>query len=286
MLKQTLLAFTVLGFAGTAAAADITNPFFLPESLHMASVTSFDFARAQRKSNGTTTTVNTPGTVAPVVTGTDAENTRVYGKLLTEKLQFGILNNLALIGEVGKTWLKGKDRLDGTSAKWHNDLDWNAGLAWNILHCNTKLQVSSVYGQEAPRNPQRSVLDHQGTYKYFDTEVKLGYQFKTFLPYVTFNVHTPVAQTEQDRLNKWSYNGKVGVYQGKCGVWSLDTALAWKFDRTAEHARTLAAEAEASYYLTKNMTVGVYGSYMLDGKAKNHTDLYDKTVGARLRLYF
>ena len=153
----------------------------------------------------------------------------------------------------------------------------------NILSCNTKLQLSSVYGQEAPG---RSNLPHQGTYKYFDTEVKLGYQFKTFLPYVTFNVHTPVAQTDQERLNKWSYDGKIGVYQGKCGVWALDTALAWAFDRSDAHARTLTAEAEASYYLTKNMTLGVYGSYMLDGKAKYNTDIYGKTVGARLRLYF
>ena len=277
MLKQTLLAFTVLGVAGSAAAADITNPFFLPEAMHVNSVTSFDFARTQRKSKGAVVEA-LPGSTGPATTVEGAQNTRSYEKIATEKLQFGILNNLALIGEIGKTWLKGKDLLEGDSGKWHNDLDWNAGLAWNILSCGTKLQVSSVYGQDAP--------GEKGTYKYFDTGVKLGYQFKTFLPYVTFNVHTPVGQTNQDRLNKWSYNGKVGVYQGKCGVWALDTALAWAFDRTAEHGRYLSAEAEASYYLTKNMTLGVYGSYMLDGKAKGQTDVYDKTVGARLRLYF
>ena len=256
MLKQTLLAFTVLGFAGTAAAADITNPFFLPESMHVNSVTAFDYSHGHAKN--------------------DFGSERDYNKALTEQLQFGIVNNLAVIGELSKDWTKTKTAF-GTE-KDHNDLDWNAGLAWNILHCNTKLQLSSVYGQDAP--------GVKGTYKYFDTEVKLGYQFKTFLPYATFNVHTPVAQTRDGRTNKWGFNGKVGVYQGKCGVWALDTALAWAFDRTAAHARTLTAEAEASYYLTKNMTVGVYGSYMLDGKAKGNTDLYDKTVGARLRLYF
>lgn len=257
MLKQTLLAFTVLGFAGTAAAADITNPFFLPESLHVASVTSFDYAAARAKN--------------------DAESARSYGKAVTEELQFGILNNLALIGGIEKDWTKLKDRTTGRSYKEHNDLDWEAGLAWNILHCNTKLQLSSVYGQEDP--------GVKGTYKYFDTTAKLGYQFKTWLPYATFTVHTPVAQTKHGREDRWSYNGKVGVYQGKCGVWALDTALAWEFDRT-DHSRYLTAEAEASYYLTKNMTLGVYGSYMLDGKAKNDTDVYGKQVGARLRLYF
>ena len=258
MLKQTLLAFTVLGFAGTAAAADITNPFFLPKALHVASVTSATFDRAQIKG--------------------DLGNDRIYGKAIEEKLQFGILNNLAIIGGIEKDWAREKDLTLNASEKYHNDLDWEAGLAWNILTCKTKLQVSSVYGQEAP--------GVKGTYKYFDTQVKLGYQFQKFLPYVTFNVHTPVAQTEEGHEDSWSYNGKVGVYQGKCGVWSLDTALAWAFDRTDRHARTLSAEAEASYYLTENVTVGVYGSYMLDGKAKGNADVYDKTVGARLRLYF
>ena len=253
MLKQTLLAFTILGVAGTAAAADITNPFFLPESMHVNSITSFDYDHGHVKQAGA--------------------SDRSYDKTLTEQLQFGILNNLALIGQIDKEWNRSK-----FLGKFHNDLDWNAGLAWNILDCNAKLQLSSVYGQDDP--------GVKGTYKYFDTELKAGYQFKTMLPYVTFNVHTPVAQTNQGRTDRWSYNGKVGLYQGKCGVWSLDTALAWAFDRTARHARTLSAEAEASYYLTKNMTLGVYGSYMLDGKAKGQTDLYDKSVGARLRLYF
>ncbi|MBQ3695631.1 MAG: hypothetical protein II938_01500 [Alphaproteobacteria bacterium] len=258
MLKQTLLAFTVLGFAGTAAAADITNPFFLPEGGHVASVTSGTFSESTFKDN-------------------DGWRNRDYTKVATEQLAFGIVNNLAIIGEVSKDWTKTK-WADGTSSKDHNDLDWNAGLAWNILHCNTKLQVSSVYGQDAP--------GVKGTYKYFDTEVKLGYQFKTFLPYATFKVHTPVAQTSEWRTNKWGYSGKVGVYQGKCGVWALDTALAWAFDRTDSHTRTLTAEAEASYYLTKNMTVGIYGSYLLDGKTKWADHMYDKAVGARLRLYF
>ena len=222
MLKQTLLAFTVLGFAGSAAAADITNPFFLPESLHVASVTSGSFTKATHKGDG--------------FAG------REYDKVATEQLQFGILNNLAIIGGIEKYWTK--EKFGGVSEKDRNDLDWNAGLAWNILSCNTKLQLSSVYGQEAPGRTK-------GTYKYFDTALKLGYQFKTFLPYVSLNVVTPVAQTSRD--NRWNYTGRAGVYQGKCGVWSLDTNLAMNFDR-ADHSHDLTANAEASYYLAKNVT--------------------------------
>ena len=269
MLKQTLLAFTVLGFAGTAAAADITNPFFLPEAMHVASVTSADFLEVRIKPHG------------------EPLSERGYTKSLTEELQFGILNNLALIGGIKKDWTKAKEAHGvGKSEKDKNDLDWEAGLAWNILHCNTKLQLSSVYGQEAP-----GVGTGMGTYKYFDTELKLGYQFKTFLPYISGSVVTPVGQ--KSRANRWNYTTKVGVYQGKCGVWGLDTGITVNFDR-ADHSRYVTADAEASYYLTKNMTLGVYGSYVLDAREKKGTfsdnyvgaDIYGKSVGARLRLYF
>jgi len=260
MLKQILLTFTVLGVAGSAAAADITNPFFLPKSLHVNSITSADYSVQQIKYSGS--------------------NGRIYTKDLTEQLKFGILDSLSVIGEVSKDWAKRKDRITGLSEKEHNDLDWNAGLAWNILCCGTKLQLSSVYGQNTPNHRSK------GTYKYFDTELKAGYQFKTFLPYVTLNVHTPVAQTVVNEQGNWSYSGKIGTYQGKCGVWGLDTALVWGFDRTANHMRSLSAEAEASYYLAKNMTVGVYGSYMLKGDGKFDSDWYNKSLGARLRLYF
>ncbi len=272
MLKQTLLAFTVLGFAGSAAAADITNPFFLPEEMHVASVTSFDYNHGHQKATA----------------GDQSLSIRTYNKQATEQLQFGILNNLAIVGGISKSWDRATtsvfDRNDGPifngTDKSHNNLDWEVGLAWNILHCDTKLQVSSVYGQEEPGHGR-------GAYKYIDTTAKLGYQFKTWLPYATFTVRTPVAQSKKfGHEDRWSYNGKVGVYQGKCGVWGLDTALVWAFDRTDRHMRTLTAEAEASYYLTKNVTLGVYGSYMLDGKAKHDTDIFDKSVGARLRLYF
>ena len=270
MLKQTLLAFTVLGFAGSAAAADITNPFFLPESLHVSSVTSASFSERDYKDKNWFKAL------------------RTYTKAATEQLAFGVLNNLAVIGSLAKDWNKEKDR-EGTFDTWKykNDLDWTAGLAWNILHCNTKLQLSSVYGQITPNHWSK------GTYKFFDTEVKFGYQFKTVLPYATFGVHTPVAQTTKgysaDRVfngkDRWNYNGKIGLYQGKCGVWALDTALAVDFNRQS-HSRRLTAEAEASYYLTKNATLGIYGSYLLDAHVKSDPKVHEKTAGARLRLYF
>ena len=105
---------------------------------------------------------------------------------------------------------------------------------------------------------------------------------------MTGGVEIPVAQKSGIKGiagNKLIYNTKIGVYQGACEVWSLDTGLRLVYDENRE-ARTLTAEAEASYYLRHNVTVGVYGSYLLDGASKYSTDIYDKAVGARLRMFF
>ena len=42
MLKQTLAVITTLSVIGSAAAADITNPFHLPQKNQIGSITSID----------------------------------------------------------------------------------------------------------------------------------------------------------------------------------------------------------------------------------------------------
>ena len=51
MLKQTLLAFSILAVAGTAAAADITNPFYLPQKGQLGSITTVGYDRNEIKND-------------------------------------------------------------------------------------------------------------------------------------------------------------------------------------------------------------------------------------------
>ena len=263
MFKKALFAFSILSIAGTAAAADITNPFYIARKGQVGSVTMLARERGQFKSK--------------------YEFTTEQRVVAVEELQLGLTDSVAVIGSFGNTWNKWKALWSGDDAphSHHDDenIQWSAGLAWNILQGPTNWQVSAKYGQDRQKN-------FSGEYKYIATETKLGYRFKKALPYISGAIEIPVAQKSGVKGvagDKLIYNTKAGVYQGQCEVWSLDTGVRLKYDENQESS-VITAEAEASYYLTPTTTVGIFGTYALDGKSKYSTDVREKSIGAR--LYF
>ena len=263
MLKQTFVTFMLL-VAGMVHAEDITNPFYLPDQKQVGLVTSAAVKRYVEK-NAT-------------------ENAKSRRLLVKEDVQIGLTDSLALIGALGNIWDKWQASWDKpawtTRTDWEN-FQWDAGLAWNVLKGPARLQVSAKYGQNRLQN-------FAGEYKYATGEVMFGYQFKRLLPYITGSIEVPIGQKSGLKGyagDKLIYDTKVGVYQGSCEKWSLDTGVRLKYDENLE-SRTVLAEAEASYYLTPRISMGIYGSYMLDGRAKYGHNLYEKELGARLRLFF
>lgn len=260
MLKQILLASCVLGLASSVAAADITNPFYLPTKGQMGSITSAGFEKLQIKNEFFTA--------------------KEYSTIVDEELRYGLTDTLALIGAVGNTFVKAKT-VGYVSENRDENMAWRTGLAWNILTKAFKLQATLLYGQD-------KLYSTDGEYKYAAGQIKFGYQFDKFLPYVLVAEELPIAQAKGN--DKPVYTAKVGLYQGKCNVWSLDTGIRWTHSEDGISAiseiNAYTAEAEASYYLAKNTTIGVYGTYTFEGTAKYDTDVYDKSVGVRLRWFF
>lgn len=264
MLKKSLLMLSVMSMATAATAADITNPFYLAQDGQFGSVTSVETARVV------------------------AKNVQDYSKsnpiIATEEVRYGLTDTVALKMSFGNVWDKWKANWTDVpyeTEKDNENIQWSAGLGWNVLSGPTRLQLSAEYGQNRLQN-------FDGEYKYVAGQAKVGYQFKTFLPYVSGGVEIPVGQKSGIKGiagDKFMYSAKAGVYQGKCEVWALDTGVRMTYDENTE-ARLVTAEAEASVYLTPNTAIGVYGTYALDGKAKYDTDIYEKSVGARLRLFF
>lgn len=266
MLKQTLIALGVLAVAGTAAAADITNPFYLPTKGHVGSITSANYSRFQYKDSR----------------DIFDDNFRLYTVNVNEELQYGLTDSLALVAGLGNTFAKANDLNTHYSDKEDKNIFWDAGLAWNILDKAFKLQASLVYGQDQLTNRYEEGM---GEYKYVEGTVKAGYQFDTMLPYVELGEQLPVAQKKG--VDKPVYTGKIGLYQGKCETWGLDTGIRVTHDENTDYeATTYDAEVEASYYLTKKSAVSVYGSYTLKGNAKTQADIYNKSAGVRLRWFF
>ncbi len=258
MLKQFLFGVAAFSLAVSAAAADITNPFYLPTKGQVGSITSAAFRKIQEKDN--------------------RSSWSRYDKIVREDVQYGLTDALALVAGLGNTFAKGKTNGYVSETRDAN-LNWRAGLAWNILKGAAKLQVAANYGQD------RLGPSVKGEYKYVDGEIKAGYQFKKFLTYISVGEELPVAQTNGYGYDKPKYNAKIGLYQGECEKWALDTGIRWVHSEQDEQ-RGYMAEAEASYYLTPKSAVSIYGTYLLDGKATGNTDMYDKSVGVRLRWFF
>lgn len=263
MLKQTLVAVIALAVAGSAAAADITNPFYLPAKGQVGSITSADYTRSQYKDKFW-------------------NSEKSYNTNVSEELQYGLSDNLAVYASVGNIFAKVKDALLNETDKEDRNINWEGGFAWNILSQAFKLQALLGYGQDPSVN---AFMDGMGEYKYLVGAVKTGYQFKKMLPYVEVTEELPIGQKKG--VDKPVYTAKVGLYQGKCEVWALDTGIRYLHDENTDVEGTAyVAEVEGSYYLTKKVAVGLYGTYALKGRAKVDADIHSKSVGARLRWFF
>lgn len=256
MVKQLLMGTMAFAFTVSASAADITNPFYLPTKGQVGSITSASFHKNEAKNSE--------------FLG------KSYDKVIHEELQYGLMDNLALVGGIGNTFDRTKES-PLVSDKSDGNTHFDVGMAWNVLTGPARLQVSARYGQD------KLIQTEKGEYKYVRGEVKAGYQFKKFLPYVSVGEELPVAQSKGD--DKPAYNAKIGVYQGACEVWALDTGIRWIHDENGEQ-NGYNVEVEASYYLTPKSALSLYGTYLLKGEAKYDTDLYDKSVGMRLRWFF
>ena len=261
MFKKSLLSIGVFSLVGTAFAADITNPFYLPNKGQVASTTSGGFNLMQYKNSN--------------------ENIKLYNTTLQEHLQLGITDKLTLWGYFGNTFDKTKYISESISFsdKQDENLNWGAGLTWNIWDKTLKVQASLGYNQD-------KLYNSDGEFKYLSGQIKVGYQLKTMLPYVEIGEELPVTQPKDNGIDKPVYTGKIGLYQGELESWGLDTGLRAIHDENESEATFYNIEAEASYYLTKSSAVGIYGSYTLNGKAKNQTDIYDKSIGLRLKWTF
>lgn len=259
MLKQALLVAGALSLTTSAYALELTNPFYGPSKGTVASTTTYEF--------GTTTVKNN-----------DGFRSKEYDNTLTESLSYGLTDSVSLDASVGNVWQKTKDN-DGTD-KDDKNIDWDLGATWNILTGPTKLQVSAAYGQD-----ESNSHDNHGAYKYVDAGVRLGHTIGIYTPYLAGAVERPLFQSK--------FGDHHAKYQGQAGVYAycpradvaVDTDVRVDYDDSAK-ATTYTYDLEVSYFLTNNVAVSAYGSYMIDGKAKNSIDVYGNALGLRLRTAF
>ncbi len=274
MFKKTLLLLGVMSFASSAMAMELTNPFYVPAKGQVASTTSYNYGKESLNIR-------------------DTGIAKGYFQTLKEDLSFGLTDNWSLDGSISNTWTK--ETFRSQTDRDDMNVDWKIGTTYNVLSdSKAKLQVSAAYGQSdlSSFGPDRSYkangagtpFGNDGTYKYVQGQVKGGYDLGMLMPYAAANIEAPVFQSS-DGNNQLKYGAEAGAYKLICNKLSLDGNLRYDYDKEYK-VNLYTVNAEVGYYFTPKWVGSVYGSYVLDGNAKERTDIHGNIIGLRLRTAF
>ena len=259
-LKSVLLASVAVLFAGSASAADLTSPFFVPSQGKMTSDTKVQYGR------------------------THVDDGIYDSMYASEELAYGITNNLAVFGIIGNHF-----DVEGEYNNSHN-FDYEIGAKYNHNFGNIKTQVAGSYYTYNPKSWYGHRFDGghgllNGRWqKFFNGEVKVGYDMGCgLIPYASYSFTGQV--DEADRAFYQSAFMGVHKYAVK---WAADAGIRYDFNTDGYNNNGVYAQAEVDYYAMDNLALGVYGDYKLGGKINYYDEEVgtDYTVGLRAKVMF
>ena len=264
-LKSVLLASVAVLFAGSASAADLTSPFFVPSQGKMTSDTKIEYGRTHVD---------------------DGIDDSLYA---SEELAYGITNNFAVFGTIGNHFDIEKEFNNS-----HN-FDYEIGAKYNHNFGNIKTQVAGSYYTYDPK----SWYGHRthgfdkglGTdtnesrwQKFFNGEVKVGYDMGCgVIPYASYSFTGQVDNADRE----FYQSAFMGIH--KYAVkWAADAGIRYDFNTDGHNNNGVYAQAEVDYYAMDNLALGVYGDYKLGGKINYYDEEVgtDYTVGLRAKVMF
>lgn len=255
--RTILLASAAVMFAGSAMAADLTNPFYLPGEGQLTSDTSFEYGREKMKHHA----------------GADDS------EVIAEEVMYGVSDNFALKGVIANAF--------DTEGRYNNDhnFGYEIGGAYNMRNGNVLGQVNASYATWNPKDfygKRNAKLHNDGNdrwQKVLTGEVKLGYDAGNGLtPYASYGVEGNIDSADRYLLQ----TARLGVHK-YTGDWAFDGALRYDFDTDGKNANQVWAEAAADYYLKDNVALGIYGDYYLAGNGSEDVDYsYDAGVHAKV----
>ena len=279
-LKSVLLASVAVLFAGSASAADLTNPFFVPSQGKMTSDTKVQQSRTHWDEPGSNAIARTKG----VEDATYA----------SEELAYGITNNLAVFGIIGNHFDN-----EGEFNNSHN-FEYEIGAKYNHNFGNIKTQVAGSYYTFNPKSWEGHDLGGYGDDKGPNTpanesrwqkalkgEVKLGYDMGCgLMPYASYSFTGQIDNADR----YFGQSAFMGVH--KYAVkWAADAGIRYDFNTDGHNNNLVYAQAEFDYYPMDNLAVGVYGDYKIGGATvdsgyENDEIGTDYTVGLRAKVMF
>lgn len=263
-LRTMLLASAAVMFAGSAMAADLTNPFYLPGQGEFTSDTKVDYRRAEF----------------------DHHDFKGDAWRAAEEVAYGVSDNLAVFGVIGNDFDS-----EGYFNNGHN-FDYELGAAYNMKSGNLLSQVKASYYTIDPKDYLGHHTPHRWL-KYVNGEVKLGYDMGDGLvPYVSYGF-----QGQVDYADRAFYQSAFAGVHKYAGDWAIDAGVRYDFNTDGKNANAWYAQAEVDYYPVENLALGVYGDYYIAGNnvdarpysyAINDLPKFDSdyTVGVRAKVNF
>ena len=250
-LRTMLLASAAVMFAGSAMAADLTNPFYLPGQGEFTSDTKVDYRRAEF----------------------DHNDFKGDAWRAAEEVAYGVSDNLAVFGVLGNDF--------DTEGYFNNDhnFDYELGAAYNMKSGNLLSQVKASYYTIDPKD----YLGHHTPYrwqKYINGEVKLGYDMGNGLtPYASYALSGQIDNGDRE-LGQSAFAGvhKFG------GNWAVDGGIRYDYNTDGKNNNLVYVQAAADYYPMEKLAVGAFGDYNIGGSADDVDD--DYTVGLRAKVLF
>lgn len=264
-LKSVLLASAAVLFAGSASAADLTSPFFVPSQGKITSDTKVEHSRthwSERYGNFYKSGVE------------DATVAR-------EELAYGITNNLAVFGVIGNYFDN-----EGEYNNSHN-FDYEIGARYNKDFGRIKTQVSGSYYTYDPKSFEGHIKTDERWQKYFNGEIKVGVDMcNGLIPYASYKFSGQVDSSDRE----FYQSAFLGVHK-YAGKWAADAGIRYDFNTDSRSNNLVYAQAEVDYYAMDNLALGVYGDYKLGGSnvsSDNYEDNIgsDYTVGLRAKVMF
>lgn len=255
-LKSVLLASAAVLFAGSASAADLTNPFYLPGQGQFTSDTQVSYGRTE-------------------LTAATDEGIRNFDRIrATEELTYGVTNNLSVFGVLGNDF-----DVEGEYNNSHN-FDYEIGAKYNKDFGKIKTQVAASYYTYDPK----SFEGHHGTderwQKYLNGQIKLGYDMGNGLtPYASYALSSQIDNGDRE-LGQSAFAGvhKFG------GNWAVDGGIRYDYNTDGKNNNLVYVQAAADYYPMEKLAVGAFGDYNIGGSADDIDD--DYTVGLRAKVLF
>lgn len=262
--RTILLASAAVMFTGSAMAADITSPFYLPGQNEITSQTSIQHSRVKAENNYAF-----------------ENNGKSVDKSLsaTEEVVYGVTDNFAVRGEITNYF--DNNRFSNNDYNNDHNLDYTVGARYNLQSGNLLSQFGLDYYTFNPK----SFFGHRGNdsrwYKQLDLSSKIGYDLGNGLtPYAEGIISSPIDQKDRPLF------GSVfaGVHKYMDSV-SLDGGIRYTYNLDGHNTNDWFAEAEANYFLNDKMAVGAFGSYYLGGSANEYVD-YGYEMGAKFKVLF